>query len=262
MSLKARLLPALALLPLISVTPAARADFNLSFSMKFEPMRYTLPQYPTGHPENGASVADVATAPGSATLPSPSVNAFQRQNFSGLIGLGFTDKLTVTLGVDFARASLGHTDSDPAVSSNRSFNTFGITAGVKWNFIAPRREKISPYVYGDFFKYFTAINDERPSGTPLPEVEFAASLAAPLGFRLAFGIEYYFTDSFAIGAEIFGLEGAFSSATLRRGNPVVTHEQSLNSIAFYTALTLTFRMPHLVRYGSSRRRYRDRDERE
>ena len=257
--------PRLALTALVFWPALASADFNLSFGVRWEPMRYTVPQVPTKLGNGGVDVAQPG-AGGTATLPSSSsFNAFQRQDFNGYVGLGFTDKFTLTLGVDFARATLGHTYSDPdgSTPTSRAFNTFGINVGLKWNFVAPKKEKLSPYVYADFFKYFTALNDDRPDNLQQNEVEYSASLAAPMGFRVAFGIEYYFNESFGIGAEIFGIQGAFSSGSLsRRENMVqVSHEQSLNTISFYTALTLTFRFPSLVKYGASRR-YRERDDRD
>jgi hypothetical protein len=242
----------------------AHGDFSLQFAVKWEPLRYILPQVDTVHPANTspASPSDPSLAgqSGTAVLPSSSsYNAFQRRDLNALLGLGFTDKLTLQIGFDLARASLSHTDAE-ASAVNRTFTTFGFSLGVKFNFTAPRREKISPYLYGDFFKYFSAINDDRPGNLSQSEVEFSAGLTSPLGFRLGFGIEYYFTESFGLGAEIAGLQLAYSSGSMRRtdAGTAVNHEQSLTSVAYYTALTLTFRFPHLIRYG--RTRYRDRDE--
>jgi hypothetical protein len=262
--MKLRIFPALAVLCLPAL---AAADFNLNFQVKWEPFRYVLPQYATQHPPATGTppISDPVNpgASGTATIPSSSsVNAFQRQNLNALLGLGFTDKLTLQLGIDLARASLNH--SDDGVEVNRGFTTFGFTLGLKWNFVAPAREKISPYLYGDFFKYFAALNDDRPNNLPQNEVEFSASLASPFGFRFAFGIEYYFTESFGIGAELFGLQGAFASGNMRRTEAAgpVTHEQSLNTIAYYTALTMVFRAPRIIRYGGGRRRYERDDDRD
>lgn len=266
--MKARRILALTAFTALAASPAlARADFNMSFGLRWEPMRYMVPQAPT---KLGNGAVDVAQpgAGGTAALPSSSsFNALQRQDFNGYVGLGFTDKFTLTIGLDFARANLSHTYTDPdgSTPTARTFNTFGINVGLKWNFIAPKKEKVSPYIYADFYKYFTALNDDRPDNLQQNEVEFSASLAAPMGFRVAFGLEYYFNESFGIGAEIFGIQGAFSSGSLtRRENMVqVSHDQSLNTISFYTALTLVFRFPNLVKYGGgSRRRYRDRDDRD
>jgi hypothetical protein len=241
----------------------AHGDFSLQFSVKWEPLRYILPQIDTVHDQvvGGArTITDPATEGRGATavLPSSSsFNAFQRRDLNALVGLGFTDKLTLQLGFDLARASLSHTDSD-ANAITHGFTTFGFSVGVKFNFTAPRRETISPYIYGDFFKYFSALNDDRPGNLSQSEVEFSAGLTSPLGFRLGFGIEYYFTESFGLGAEIFGIQLAYSSGSMRRSDAgtLVNHEQSLSTVTFYTALTLTFRFPHLIRYG----RTRDRDE--
>ena len=248
----------------LAVPAIAAADFNLSFGLRYEPARYTLPQFATQRTQGMGD--PVPGSNGTATIPSySSSNALQRQDFGATIGIGFTDKLTLTLGVDFARASLNHADSD-AQPTTLGFSTFGITAGLKWNFVAPAKEKISPYLRADFFKYFAALNDDRPGALAQDQVEFAAGLASPMGFHLAFGIEYWFTDSFALGAEILGLAGAFSSGSLRDGgggNPVVTRDQSLNSISIYTAFTMTFRFPNLVKYGAGKRyRYREADERD
>jgi hypothetical protein len=260
---------ALALVSVLLSSAVARADFNLSFQVKWEPYRYVLPQLATQVPP-GAGMPPTTDpgAPGaSGTSPLPSnssVNAFQRQDLNARLGLGFTDKFTLQIGLDIARASLSETVDTNSV--NRGFTTIGFAVGLKYNFIAPAREKISPYIYGDFFKYFTALNDDRPNNLPQNEVEFSAGLAAPFGFHIAFGVEYYFTESFGIGAELFGFEGAFSSGSMRRtenGNSV-SHDQSLNTFSYYTALTLIFRAPRVIRYGGgSRYRYdRDRDERE
>jgi hypothetical protein len=251
----------LILLTLVAVSPgAARADFNLQVGVKWEPWRYTLPQSASGHD----AATGQPTSTGTAALPSASsVNAFQRQSLNALLGVGFTDHFALTLGFDLARATLSHTDSD-ANAVSHGFTTLGFSLGVKYNFVAPRRETISPYLYADFFKYFTALNDDHPGNLPQPEVEFSAGMAAPLGFRIAFGVEYWFTDSFGLGAEIFGLQGAFSSGSVRRtagDGSSVTHEQALHTINFYSALTLTFRFPRLFGYGRKRyERYeRDRD---
>jgi len=264
MKLRLQLFPLVLAFAPLAAPGVAAADFNLSFGLRYEPARYTLPQIATSHP-----TGDIASpgANGTSTLPSnSSVNAFQRQDMGATIGLGFTDKLTITISLDFAKASLSHNDSD-SNPTTRGFSTFGLGVGVKWNFVTPAKNKVTPYIYGDFFKYFAALNDDRPNNLPQNEVEFSAGLAAPLGFRIAFGLEYWFSDNFAIGADIFGLQGAFSSGSLRRvdtaGGDPITHEQSLNTINFYTSINLIFRFPNLVKYGGGTRyRYRETDERD
>lgn len=257
-------IPALAACGLLALAPSlARADFNLQLSVKWEPLRYVVPQQPTLHDDPSGGVRNVTNpadpgASGTAPLPGGSaVSMLQRQNLGATLGLGFTDKLAVLIGLDIARASVGHEDSD-ASAITQGFTTLGFSLGLKFNFKRPRKETISPYVYADFFKYFTALNDDHPNNLTQSEVEFSAGLSAPFGFRVAFGVEYYFSDSFALGAEIFGLQGSFSSGDMRRNEQgaIVSHSQSLSSIALYTAFTLSFRFNRLFR---SRPSYRELD---
>lgn len=248
---------ALALALALSPAPA-RADFNMSFNFRWEPGRYTFPE--------AATSTSQQTGTGTTALPSGnSVNAFQRQDLGWTLGLGFTDKFTMTLGLDIGWASLGVTNGD--TTQSQGFTTFGLTVGARWNFVVPAKEKLSPYVAVDFFKYFAALNDTRPAGVAVEQgqVEYAAGLISPWGIRGALGLQYFFSDSFAVGAEL-GLIGSSSSGSVAladAGGNRLQHTQSLSTLSVFTALTLTFRFPNLVTYGSSRAsRYRERDDRE
>jgi hypothetical protein len=72
-----------------------------------------------------------------------------------------------------------------------------------------------------------------------------ASFHSPLGADLAFGAEYFFTTSFSLGAEVFGLRIAHVDATcgspgcVNGGGPKVSVNE--NYFTLYTGVSLNYR---------------------
>jgi hypothetical protein len=214
----------------LSATPA-RADFNLAIGMKWAPLNYTHP---------------VSAAAGGGGPMSVDLKGFQTTSLDNYFGAFFLNgRLGFQLSLDIGYGSR-HTETTTGamtVTGDQSFTQFGFAIGGKFYITQPRRERVSPYVYLDFYKYFAAVSTTDKS-IPNDQAGFIAGLVSPLGFNAAFGAEYFFTPAFSIGGEVLGLkygytEGDYSLTGAGFGDTKVLVKQ--NTISFYTGISLNYR---------------------
>jgi hypothetical protein len=210
----------------------AGADVHLQFGTKWQPLRYTTAAYPSG----GAT--------GLTGLSSPiGLSGFQTTSLDPYFAIFFAQKYGLQLSLDIGYGSLGsssQTAMNPVVANDVSFLQFGFSLGFKFYITQPRREKVSPYIYADFYKYFSSINAPN-SMLNDGQVGFAASLLSPLGASFAFGAEYFVTQNFSIGSEVLGLKVASVSADLTVPAGPTRTTASYTYVTFYTGITLNYR---------------------
>ena len=191
-------------------------------------------------------------------LPTPGINL----HFG--VGFGRGDQIVPYLGLALVRASYNfdyapEDDEEDFIENDAgSALQFGLEIGAKFFFIERAKGKAPPFLLVSFYKYFGSISEETDyeapalgSGDPDSDDEDAIDyniydnqLLSPLGFKLAFGAEYYFNDNFALGGEFFGLKFAYARAT----NPV--HFDNITTVtqfSLYTGLTMTYRFSFTVR---------------
>jgi hypothetical protein len=214
----------------------ARADFNLAIGMKWAPINYTTP----------VSAAGGNGGPATVGLDGGAPRGWQNTSLDNYFGAFFLNgRMGFQLSLDLGYGSF-HTDSNTmgvTTSGDRSFTQFGFALGWKLYFTQPRRERVSPYVYLDFYKYFASVSTSDKS-VPNDQAGFVAGLVSPLGFNAAFGAEYFFTPAFSLGAEVLGIKFAYVEGdyTLGAGfggdTKVTVNEKALS---FYTAISLNYR---------------------
>lgn len=215
---------------LCCLAPArAGADVHMQFGTKWQPLRYTTAAYPTG----GAAAASLPTG----------LSGFQSTSLDPYLAIFFAQKYGLQLSLDVGYGKLGNETQVGMAApepNNSSFFQFGFSLGFKFYITQPRREKVSPYIYADFYKYFASINADKAS---TDQVSFLASLHSPIGASFAFGAEYFVTQNFSIGSEILGLKVANVGASTTTGTAPSTSRTSLDYtyITFYTGITLNYR---------------------
>lgn len=206
-----------------SVPAAAWADVHLAFGTKWQPLRYTSAAYPNAG--GGAPVA---------------LSGFQSTSLDPYLAVFFAQKYGINLGLDIGYGKLARETiaGMMTTSANDSYFQFGFSLGFKWYITQPRKEKVSPFLYADFFKYFSSISTDKMSVTG-DQAAAQAALLSPIGGTLSFGAEYFVTPNFSIGSEVFGLKIAGVSSDLNTGMSRTT--QNYTYVTFYTALTLNYR---------------------
>jgi hypothetical protein len=217
---------AIGFVALCCTAPAvASADVHLSFGTRWQPLRYTTAAYP---------FAD-GTAPAATRL-----SGFQSTSLDPYVAVFFAQKYGVLLGLDVGYGKVGteKTAGTTSMFTNDSYFQFGFSLGFKWYITQPRREKVAPLLYADFYKYFASITTDKMNVTG-DQAGFNASLLSPIGGTIAFGAEYFVTPNFSVGSEIFGLKIAGVSGELNNGMSRQT--ASYTYVTFYTAITLNYR---------------------
>ncbi|HEV8324645.1 MAG TPA: hypothetical protein VG389_23710 [Myxococcota bacterium] len=241
-----------ALIVSLAVIPEAAAEFSLKMGTRWEPLRYTFAVRsvcPGLITTNGC--VGSATAPG---VPSESgLGSFQNLDLNPYIGIGFSDRFSLNLLFDFATYTDTTFLNPPtriAVDS-ASYWQLGVKLGMKLYLSVPKREQIAAYIWVDVYKYFAGVHDPTRTVTD-PADRFAAALRSPVGFDLAFGMEYFFNKFFSVGSEIFGLrynyarafDGSGASGGLGFLNCVTgdcaSTVRSRSYIAMYTLFTMNF----------------------
>jgi hypothetical protein len=220
----------------LGLSSPANADFNIAVGLKWAPFRYTT-----------AVGAGTDTSTGSAPVPGQWYNAtggdlygnhWQTTSLDNYIGFFFTEQLGIQLSLD-----LGYANHNNDTGGNNNFSTsyfqFGFGLGFKAYFNRPTRERVSPYILLNFFKYFASVSTNDP-GITNDIASAIASFHAPIGADIAFGAEYFFTTSFSLGAEVLGLRIAHVSGDVPggNGNRINTGE---NYFTLYTAISLNYR---------------------
>ena len=154
-----RVFTALASLALIAAmaTPA-QADFNIATGLKWVPVRYT---HPFGAVGNGP-VANPADLYG-----------WQTTSLDPYIAFFFTENIGLSIGLDlgWANAHLENSNNPGPINTKTiklcvtdnqpcdvNFFQFGFTLGGKFYLARPTAQRVSPYFYVDFYKYFAGIN--------------------------------------------------------------------------------------------------------
>lgn len=225
-----------AVLVSLCTLPSARANIHLAVGSRLEPVRYTSPYFPN---------------PGAATLSEPSLsgglsNSFQSTSLSPYLTVFFAQRYGVMASLDMAYAKVGAesqlANMMPPSSDNNSYFQFGFSLGMKTYITEPRANKVAPYVYADFFKYFASISTDNMNVTG-EKATAQAQMRSPVGITLAAGVEYFFTPSFSVGSEILGFRYAHVSGEYRDDASMTStrHSLSYDQVAFYTGLTLNFR---------------------
>jgi hypothetical protein len=232
--MRQRLLTGFVVLGLLGATSTARADFNIATGLKWSPLRYTLPV-------GVGSEADTMSAPVPGQhyiAPAGDLYGWQSTSLDNYLAFFFTEQLGVQISLDFGYANLNN-DTTNAGNFSTSYFQFGIGIGFKAYLNRPTRERVSPYILVNFFKYFASVSTNDPNVTN-DTASAIAGFHSPLGADLAFGAEYFFTTSFSLGAEVLGLRFAHvqGEIPIPGGGRVSTGE---NYFTLYTAISLNYR---------------------
>lgn len=212
-----RALIALAPLALVAAlaTPA-HAEMNIAVGLKWAPAKYTKP---------------VSLNQGNNLLPS-----FQTTDLNSYVALFFTEQIGAILSLDFGWANFS--EDTPGGTGTINFNTsyfqFGFGVGAKFHLVKPARQKVSPYLFAQFFKYFAGIGRSDNASQ-----DILTGLLSPIGFDLAFGVEYFPVRAFSIGAEVLGLRFAHADGS----EPVNTGGRRAvgqNYFTWYGAVSLNY----------------------
>lgn len=164
------------------------------------------------------------------------------------IGFGKGDQIVPFLGLGLQRRGYNW-DYDGDNAPDDQFGSamqFGLEFGGKFFFIERSKGKAPPFLMVSFYKYFGAL-DEDGDIYGDGNISHGAAMNGPLGFKLAFGAEYYFNDNFALGADFFGLNFSMSRSVHPDGDDVGDLIENRNQFSLYTGLTLTYRFSFTVR---------------
>ncbi len=210
---------------------AVEADtgmFNIALGLKWSPLRYT-------HPLGVAPV----DAPAYYTL-----QGWQTTSLDNYIGFFFHPQIGIVLGLDigYSSAHVDDTGNNTKTGYDTSFFQFGFALGGKFYLTRPTGQRVSPYLYVDFYKYFASISGSGSDNYHFPpgdQVGWLAGRLSPVGASLALGAEYFFTSSFSLGAEVFGFRVAYTEGDYTVAG--VTHTNKDTYFTLYTAITLNYR---------------------
>lgn len=239
-----------AMMVVAGMSAPARADFNIATGLKWVPLRYTSAVGAAGGGGEGKSIDLKSWG---------SENSWQTTSLDPYIGFFFTDQIGLVIGLDLGWAS-HHDDfqTQAGIISNpggegrcanaqqpcdMSYFQFGFTLGGKFYLNRPTGQRVSPYLYVDFFKYFASVST---SDQVNPDrIGAIAALHSPLGFNLAFGAEYFFTTSFSLGAEVLGLRFAHVNGdynVVNGGGAAIGHENfRYDYFTLYTGISINYR---------------------
>jgi hypothetical protein len=221
--------PTIAAALLASASPA-RANWDLAVGVKWLPLNYTQPVSTTG-------------ATGGMITPTP-LSGWNTTSINNYVGAFILDgRLGFTLGFDFGYSSRSVAPGGMTPSVDLSFTQFGFTLGSKYYLLKPRGGRVAPYVLFDFYKYFASVSTNAVN-TAKGSEDWLGGLASPLGIDAAVGVEYFFTNSFSLGAELLGLKYAYSagSQTTQAGFAGSTTATTTNQyVTFYTGISLNYR---------------------
>ncbi len=229
-----RLLTALAALGLVAATAgSAHADFNIATGLKWVPLRYTFPAGAGTDAGNMSSSVPGQFYNGTAGL----IYGWQTTSLDNYLAFFPVEQVGIQLSLDLGYASHNN-DTTNAGQFSTSYFQIGVGLGAKFYLNTPARERVSPYLFVNLFKYFASISTNDPSITN--DVATAiAGFHSPVGADVAFGAEYFFTTSFSLGAEVLGLRFAHVQGEIPiPGGRVSTGE---NYLTVYTGISLNYR---------------------
>jgi hypothetical protein len=214
---------------------SARADFNIATGLKWVPLRYTAPIGVGTETDNMSGPVPGQRYFGGAG--GGEIYGWQTTSLDNYIALFFTEQIGIQLSLDFGYASHAN-DTSGAGNFNTSYFQLGIGLGAKFYLNTPTRERVSPYLLVNFFKYFASISTNDPNVTN--DVASAiAGFASPVGADFAFGAEYFFTTSFSLGAEVLGIRFAHVQGEIPiPGGRISSGE---NYLTLYTGISLNYR---------------------
>lgn len=204
----------------VGAAKPAHADFNIATGLKWVPLRYTFPQYPTG----GGGNTGIAGEDG---------YGWQTTSLDNYLAFFFTEQIGLQLSLDLGYSAEHIDPGNNGNTIDRSYFQFGVGVGGKFYLNRPTKERVSPYLFVNLFKYFASASTTED--VPNDQAAFLAAFHAPVGFDLAFGAEYFFTTSFSLGAEVLGLRYAYVSGSL--GDLT----QSRSYFTMYTGISLNYR---------------------
>ena len=210
----------------------ANADATLAIGMKWEPVNYTKPV---------ALHSGLTGGGGGMALSGTRLYGWQATSINNYLGAFFgpSGQFGFHLGLDLGYGRLQQGLTDANNNPDVSFFQFGFSLGGKFYILQPRRDRVAPYFYFEFFKYFASVNTN-DDAIENDQAGYVASLASPVGISLAVGAEYFFSPAFSVGGEIFGLRYAYSSGRyyVDDNNDFFTKQQFFT---MYTAFTLNYR---------------------
>lgn len=216
----------------LSAAPA-NADINIQTGLKWVPLRYTHPIAVTGA---GGGGGGGNTSLVGGDVPHADEYGWQTTSLDNYLAFFVTEQIGLQLSLDFGYGSYHH-DVGGRNNVDHAYTQFGFALGGKFYLNRPQGQRVSPYLYVDFFKYFASISTNQD--VPSDQVGYVAAMASPVGFDLAFGAEYFFTTSFSIGAEVLGLRLAYVSGGYDAGGDHVSESDTY--VTFYTGITLNYR---------------------
>ncbi|MBL8635377.1 MAG: hypothetical protein JNM40_19275 [Myxococcales bacterium] len=209
----------------LSATSMAHADVHLAVGSRFEPYRYTKAFLPNA--------------------PAPAIGlanqSFQTTSLTPYFGAFFAQRYGVLLGLDLGWVSQSSETqmATNLTTKNDSFLQFGFSLGFKSYLRDLKKDRIAPYLYVDFFKYFASVSTNDTSVTG-DKASAQADTASPVGGTLAFGAEYFVGTGFSIGAEIFGLR--LSHVGAEYTDTAMTRQSvGFTQLSMYSGLTLNYR---------------------
>lgn len=228
----------LAVIALVAASAGdARADFNIATGLKWVPLRYTAPVgVGTDKNQNNPDSADAV--PGQwYGGPYGRQYGWLTTSLDNYIGFFFTEQIGIQISLDLGWAS--HNNESPNGGQfNTSYFQLGLGLGGKFYLNRPSRERVSPYLLVNFFKYFASVSSNDPAVTN----DVAAAIAgfhSPIGFDFAFGAEYFFTTSFSMGAEVLGIRFAHVAGDIPTGAGRTSVGE--NYLTLYTGISLNYR---------------------
>jgi hypothetical protein len=221
---------------------ASTGTFNIAVGLKWSPLRYTHPiGSHGGAPTDGVQGTDDCGAGSGGRTEC--LYGWQTTSLDNYIGFFFHPQVGILLGLDMGYGSFHgeqQTAQGPAgMPHDVSYFQFGFSLGGKFYLTRPTGLRVSPYLYVDIFKYFVSINDNAIQGNT-DGISAQAGLHAPFGGDLAFGAEYFFTNSFSLGAEVLGLRFAYVEGDWQPNANLHVWEKDWY-FTFYTAITLNYR---------------------
>jgi hypothetical protein len=225
---------------------ASTGTFGIAIGLKWAPLRYTHPIGVAGTPLGPMGVSDCSNGGGDSSGRGECLYGWQTTSLDNYIGFFFHPQIGAMLSLDLGYGSF-HWDSAPLVQGGMPINRdvsyfqFGFALGGKFYLTRPTGQRVSPYLYVDIFKYFVSLSTS--DQIPPEQVGAIAGLHAPFGFNLAFGAEYFFTNSFSLGAEVIGLKFAYVEGD-HNDNPMTPTSHLTEKdwyFTFYTAITLNYR---------------------
>jgi hypothetical protein len=219
----------------LGASAPAQADFNIATGLKWVPLRYTAPIGVGSEADNMSGPVPGQRYAGGAG--GGSIYGWQTTSLDNYLALFFTEQIGIQLSLDFGYASHNN-DTSGAGNFSTSYFQIGIGLGAKFYLNVPTRERVSPYLLINLFKYFASISTNDPNVTN--DVATAiAGFASPVGADFAFGAEYFFTTSFSLGAEVLGLRFAHVQGEVPIPGGRVSSAE--NYFTLYTGISLNYR---------------------